>query len=402
MEKLREYGLNNFYMEFIVLIIFLIFLVQNYFLEKSFIFSPWMITLSVWSFILITFIFYGETLDTVNDTFLISVFLWVGGFFISSKLTYLFIQGNTNLSFNANTKIVNLFYIISLITSPFYLYFIYQQIATKGTGSLFFDIRSTAGDLSEELGVLIYVRSLNRVLFLYELAKFESKRKLRLWYIVMLNVVFALAIMEKGALIFLILSSLFILYYKKKITQKTIVTTFLTIIGLSFLFNTLRWAEGSEGYDFMVFFSMYVLAPSLAFQTLDITSVAADFGANTFPFFYAISNAIFGTNFNVEPKLQEFVNVPVPTNVYTIMQPFYEDFGYLGVFIFAIITGFITTYIFKKINSGHPFFISFYAFLVVILFLQFFQEELFVSLSITLQYLILLILPYVFGKFKFK
>ncbi|MCC8069839.1 MAG: oligosaccharide repeat unit polymerase, partial [Ruminococcus sp.] len=134
------------------------------------------------------------------------------------------------------------------------------------------------------------------------------------------------------------------------------------------------------------FFSIYILSPSVAFETLTPES-GEYWGANTFPFFYILLNHISDFNYDIVLKLKEFVYVPLPTNVYTIMQPYYEDFGFVGVFIFGIINGSFIGFIYRRAIKGKPISKCLYVYLLQILILQFFQENLFVSLSVLIQIL---------------
>ena len=113
---------------------------------------------------------------------------------------------------------------------------------------------------------------------------------------------------------------------------------------------------------------------------------------------------MFGTSFTEIPMLKDFVYVPMGVNVYTVMQPYFEDFGYSGVLIFGIINGVISGFVYKKSMSGGLNWICLYTFICEYYVLQFFQERLFISHSDFIQIIILtslLIMPnFRFSKIK--
>lgn len=79
----------------------------------------------------------------------------------------------------------------------------------------------------------------------------------------------------------------------------------------------------------------------------------------------------------VYDRLQPFVFIPIPTNVYTIFQPFYQDFGYRGVAVWSVIYGLICGHLYAKKYNGNSFANCLYLYFAYILVLQFFQENLF-------------------------
>ena len=91
-------------------------------------------------------------------------------------------------------------------------------------------------------------------------------------------------------------------------------------------------------------------------------------------------------------RLQEFVFVPVSTNVYTILQPFYMDFGQFGVAVFAVIYGILTGWAYRMMRNGSAFGKCFYMYLAYALALQFFQEYIFTGNLHIIQLIVFLFL----------
>ena len=85
-------------------------------------------------------------------------------------------------------------------------------------------------------------------------------------------------------------------------------------------------------------------------------------------------------------KIQEYVWVPLPTNVYTIFQPYFEDFKYKGVAFFAMFLGVVSGWLYRLSRNGNGFGKCGYSLMVYVLALQFFQENFFISIVHVIQF----------------
>ena len=213
----------------------------------------------------------------------------------------------------------------------------------------------------------------------------------------------SLAIMEKGTMFLVFVSIMFVLFERKVIKIQTIAVSSLLIIGLFYIFNLGRAGEGTdyqENETLMDFFAMYALSPPVAFCQL-MPEVTPQFGTNTFETIYLFLDRLGVKDIIVKGKLQEFVFVPISTNVYTIFQPFYIDFGYKGIAFFAMIYGVITGWLYRLYRNGNSTGRCLYTFFVQILILQFYQENIFLSLVFVIQ-LAFFVLLFTQQKFKFS
>ena len=100
----------------------------------------------------------------------------------------------------------------------------------------------------------------------------------------------------------------------------------------------------------------------------------------------------FGADVVVKDKLQEFVFVPVSTNVYTIFQPFYIDFGYRGVAFFPVLYGCVCGFLYRLFRNGNGVGTCLYTYAVYVLLLQFYQENVFLSMVFVLQFTFFVVL----------
>ena len=284
-----------------------------------------------------------------------------------------------------NRDVFKLFLVISFIFTPLYFYTIFSSLGGDYT-SLFLRLRDKAVTGGYQLGILGYIETLNFVMLVISMYLYPLISKKIVLYFLLVNIFTGFAIMEKGTFFEIFITIVFILYLKNKIRLKTIVYAALFFVVLMIGFQFVR--SGGDSIDIGGFLTLYILSPSAAFDTLSPSHIQ-NFGANTFSFYYKLSNALFGTNFTEIPMLKDFVYVPMGVNVYTVMQPYFEDFGYCGVLIFGIINGIISGFVYKKSISGGLKWICLYTFICEYYVLQFFQERLFISHSDFIQIIIL-------------
>ena len=168
----------------------------------------------------------------------------------------------------------------------------------------------------------------------------------------------------------------------------------LIIVGFLFLvvlFDHLRSYTGVSNREQNELLAIYMLSPIVAFD-IAANNIVHTYGTCSLIFFFKILSAI-GFNFDLSNPNGGFLNVPYPTNVYTIFYDYFCDFGYLGIFIFAIIDGLLIGYVYKLSFTYNKFKIL-YAYLFACLALQFFSELLFTRLSLIIQVIIFSLIIY--------
>ena len=136
---------------------------------------------------------------------------------------------------------------------------------------------------------------------------------------------------------------------------------------------------------------MYVLANPVAFGYLE-QGVDTQVGSNTFFLLYYYLNRFGLGNFHIVDIGQEFVFVPIPTNLYTIMQPFFVDFGYSGVAFFAIVYGVMAGMAYGAYKQGGNIGKLIYTYMFYVLILQFGQEQIFLTPVPNLRIVVLFLL----------
>jgi oligosaccharide repeat unit polymerase len=276
--------------------------------------------------------------------------------------------------------VFNLLFALSVVITPLYLYSILKIVSMFGTEDLVSNIRTLALFGNEQYGYLALSYVLNQALLIIALWRYPRIPLWKLLTVYCMTLMNAFAIMEKGMLFYVVIITLFVGYEKRLLRMRSVMLTLASIVLLFFVINLFRagdstYSEETTLTDFLV---MYVLSPPAAFSTLS-PDISLQLGSHTFhDIYHLLSKYGFG-NFVVHERTQDFVFVPISTNVYTIFQSFYEDFKYQGVAFFALVYGLFSGWMYRLYQNGNAVGKVIYTFLIYVLVLQFFQEYIFQS-----------------------
>ncbi len=358
-------------------------------------FSPWFVTVAIWFVMIFAMQFQGDLLYPLSEQFCVCVSLWVPVLCISSILTFYLLPavkdeevavlGNIPLS----EKLFNAIYVLSMIITPLYLYQILKIVLMFDASDMLYNIRvlSVYGD--ENFGILNYSYILNQVLLVIALWKYPHIPKWQIITIYFAILLSCFAIMEKGGLFFAFFATVFVCFERGYIKLRSIVIWAIVIFFVFFLFNFVREMQSDDkpgtAMSILDFISMYILSPPVAFGMVDI-DVSQQFGSHTFQTIYLFLQR-FGYDVEVNTKLQEFVNVPISTNVYTVFQPFYQDFGYPGIPLFALVYGLLSGWAYRQFRNGNGIGKCLYTYIAQVLVLQFYQENIMMSLVAFIQFI---------------
>ena len=380
-------------MDIILIIIMSLLLAAFLFFKLGDIFSPWTITTVIWLAIEVMFLFQGDLLYPLGNQFHSCLALWLPIFCASAMVTYYVLpRGNTGQTLSdipdINQALFNLFYVISMVITPLYLYKIMQVVMMFDSSDMLNNIRMLAVYGDENYGFLNYSYVLNQVLLVVGLWRYPKVPLWQLITIIIASLMSAFAIMEKGMLFFLFAGVFFVLYEKRVIKMRSILISSAVLILVFFLFTTARSyredADPNEDLTFLDFFAIYVLSPAVAFEYVE-EDLTPQLGSHTFQTIYMFLNR-FGGDYEVNAKIQEFVWVPLPTNVYTVFQPFFEDFKYKGVALFAMFYGVFSGLAYRMARNGNSVGKCLYVYVVYVLALQFFQENVMMSIVNVIQF----------------
>ena len=369
------------------------------------IFAPATLVSALWLLCVLAYNLYPHNLFPLKGQFYTGISIWVGIFTLSSLFTQSIFQKSNNTE-DPNLSFRNFYFFITLITFPYMLWYIYNLLSELGLlNNIFINLRSVAqGNIKglQEGTSKNYFAPLWLVAYIIELLHFKKKRIWILIFLLFVIISWAFLIMSKMAFLNIFVATIIVLFFKNKIKTKTILISLAALFVFFTYFQILRSnkveLKNSKHYDL---FTLYVLAGMPAFETIQPNS-SEYFGQNSLRFFDAVAYKTGLTNRKPQNPILKFVvvnkNKNIYTNVYTTLYPYFKDFGFMGIFYFALFIGFFYGYIYKKaLKKDNPMIVT-YSILFTALFTQFMNETTFTTISFLIQILILSHIPYWMNK----
>lgn len=354
-------------------------------------FSPWSITIFIWTAD-ITLYFIQGTMYDIGPRFVACFSVWIATLLPASLMAYWLTQPTSkppqvdySKPLSVPTVLFNVLCAVSGLLTLVYASRVWGVVSQFDLDNLLYNLRLYIIEDNSVTGLLNHVQGLNFALFIAALWMYPKIPKWQLVYIILVNLVFEIFRMEKSGILIMILGTTFMMYERRKIRIRSILLTFASIIVLFFFFNLSKEDVDSEAEStFLDFFGMYVTSPMVAFDRL-YPDLSGNFGENTFCILYPYFNML-GFNLEYMDRLQEFVWVPIPTNVYTIMQPFYNDFGILGIGFFGLVYGAFFGWAYRRFRNGDPVFICVYTYLIEVIIIQFYNDNLLQNIVLFLEF----------------
>jgi len=376
-------------------------------LDYGNVFSPWFLSIIVWIVLGFAIILFGSKMDAVPNIFYKCIFVWLTVFLMSSFLTYNLLPAKSCVhesGINVNVFLFNFFFILAIVLTPLYVYQIYKLVTMFDAKDLVANIRLLAIE-GEDRGILNYTMVINQSLLLVALWGYP---KIPLWKVISTIIccfIFAVANMEKLTFFLIFITIVYVLFERKLIKVRTIAIFSFVLFFIFYVFTVSRTSSDANTSDSMSvidFLGIYFTSPPIAFGHLRQTISQYLCPESLWTIYSYIGRFINGVAVEHD-AFSEFVFVPVPTNVYTIMKPFYQDGGVFGVAFFALLYGIGSGLVYRYARNGQPFSKCLYSYLVFILALQFFDEIIFASIPLFIQRMALVALMcYTNIKFTFK
>ncbi len=365
-------------------------------------FAPSTIVSALWLFCILAYQFYPHNLFQLKTQFYTGISIWVAVFTFFSLFTQGIYQKPRHIN-EPSLKIRNFYFAITLISFPIILWSVLSLLKSESlSGNIYTDLRALAigSNVDSAKGTSKnYLAPLWLVAYSIELLHY---RRNRLWILLVLfavNFSWALLTVAKSDFLNLFVASLAILYFRKVISARSILIS-LAVIFIFFSSLQIMRAKEAElngeelAYDF---FTQYVLSGMPAFETIRPGS-SDYFGEESFRTYYTVKNRLGISKREGADALQKFIPVDSKkknyTNVYTVIFPYYKDFGNTGIVLFAILLGISFGYIYKqKMLNNSPMTI-FIAILSTGLILEFMSEQHITALSFIIQVLVISHIPY--------
>lgn len=392
-------------MLFIAFLIVAAFTFIGWYITRD-VFSPFVLQPGVWFGILLLFYLSDPELYPIIHDFPISLIVWTISFLGVAYPTYYYLPDHSLISrrppllasvLTPSRLVLKLYLFIAIISVPLILYTLMRYGMERGESNLMTYLRIASYDDTldkPDLGVAYYTIGVALIVFIF-IFVYSSKKWLKILAVV-INVLAALISMSKTGFFVFLVPMVYVLYLRGKIKLRTIGIILLIFIGFSIWFQYARsMASQQDSFSATSMLTIYIMSPCVAFDYYVEPASATHFGEYVFRFYYAIMHSL-GSNIEPVSNVLKFVGVPEETNTYTILYPFYHDFGLPGVGLFGGLYGAFYAFLYKRAQSGQNVYFILYACFLNYLILQFVQENILSNFSLNLQYIILILFPYIF------
>ena len=368
------------------------------------VFSPFVIQPGIWVVILLLYFVMNPPYYPVVNQFPGCLVVWSVSFAIGAYGTHYLMPEKLHYEWNEPNRTVLRIYIwVASCVVPLMLFIIIRSALANDPEHLLLYIRMlnvTEGESADEelpdFGLLNYFVPIAYILLFFSLM-YSKGRKERIWVIV-LNLMVAFLTMAKTNFLSILFAALYILYLKGKVKLKTIGGMLLAFLAFSVVFQFFRSSEGGkEGFGVDQMFSLYFFASFVAFDYFVQPLSSAFWGEHIFRIYYAVSYALGGDVPPVE-TIQGFVSVPVLANTFTVLQPFFVDFGYLGLVAGGMLYGAFYVFLYNNMRGGSAEYRILYTIFLNFLVLQFFAEYILANFSLSVQYVLYALLPFMVNK----
>lgn len=374
-------------MAIVIGIIFLFFAVIDYKSIKS-IYSPGFLNAVMWLSVIILYYLLPHSFKPLHGRFLPCILFWVVIFNQCSLYSFYCTRRSTRVN-SYNKKILKIEVLLSIIGTVVIAFYTIKTALTNPT-MFFLILRATSTGLDEDISITIpaiwgYLRSGMLVVYLILLLNSEQYPRKYLYTTFFLNILIVVCTVAKSQLFFLLFSSAIILLYKKKIKKKHLISGVVCFLLLCIAIQTVRSSDTDE-VDNAGFISGYILSGSIAFDNYNPDKQPSHI--NTLRFFYALTNRLGLSEIEAPPTILPYQSVSTGdsiTNVYTMLYPYYTDYGIIGICVFACFLGLLFGFVFKKSKDNDAYKIL-YSIISGALVFGFFGEVLMANLSTFIQY----------------
>lgn len=300
--------------------------------------SPLVINSLVWLVVFLCGLLFHNRFSTLKDE---SFFAWYIWFMVTNLMFFLVCSAQRKgVSTDEEIRKVPLDYTLLLLVLIAWLVYRIWIIGSTGPAHFWLNLRlsSINAEGVASLGLVGRFYPLVFALFLFEhVYAYQGNRHLRflLWCWMLL---YAVATMGKFSLLTPIVSWVIIRGIQGKLDVKKVLVLVPVVFGFMMVLHFLR-AAASDNSSITDILAIYVYSPLVALGYMNIDGSSLPIGAYVLRFLYAVGYRLGILETPPVNTILEYVQIPLLTNVYTVMQPFYHDFGLIGVLWGAVLYG---------------------------------------------------------------
>lgn len=383
-----------------LIVILVVLLVLSYLLSHHDLFNPALLTSALWLAGVAMFQLLPNSLPPLHKQFLLSLILWSIGLVLGALVTQS--CNYRKHKWQCSGTIKDLYFWLSILCIPLLINFVYQAITYGTSGNIAMDLRMATlgsnshmdGDVYTPLYYVLWV--VTYLLYLIDVDRYHWRRATIMGSLVLL---FSIATMSKALILTFGLMTLYILFRKKFISTRVIVITGACLLVVMLVIHAIRQSQTMDEEQVVSIFEQYILRGFCAYDTLTPRS-SENWGENVFRLYYAVSYKLGLSNIEPINPLLPWVSKPAPTNTYSTLYPFFKDFGYAGVGGFSVLLGLMLGVVYKKAQTDNSFFIILYAYVLIMVIMQYAAEYFFTNLAGHIKFVAILAVPYIVGTNK--
>lgn len=291
-----------------------------------------------------------------------------------------------------STAMRPLLFWVALLGLPVFAWRALELASTADfTESFFINLRialTREDDEAVTYGVLGYLLPIAFVSTLVELTSSKARLfELRGWVSLVVSITYAMLATGRTFIFLLFIAVAFVALVQQRVRPVQLFFGGAIFIGVGFFGLGVLVNKVGDGLDntaaltALDAFFLYLFSGLAAFDLINVAPAALDGGLNVFRSPLAVARAM-GFDVLVVPLVKEYVFVPEPTNVYTVMLPYVRDFSWPGLLFFFALFGRMHGSLYCRARLGDPRYVVLYGLSVYPLMMQFFQDQ-YVSLLTT-------------------
>ena len=365
-------------------------------------FAPCVAGPGIWAAIIAMYYIVPNNYFPICHDFPLSLSLWLVGFFIASVWAAGKTPFSTSVNKEPNKLVLRTYVVITITAIPLMSFMLLWKAFTEEPETMFRYLRVMAVGFDDNIqppdfGPLVYANGVAYITLLFVMLYFKNK-----WVIgsvLFMNFLSAFVAMAKISFLTVLFTLMYVGYSRGLFKLKHMTYAFILFMVLCFFMQVAREGDGGDQVGIADTLSLYTTSAMVCFDYYAVPCSSLNLGEHVFRFFYAVGHSL---GLCAEPAkiLSDFVYIPEMANTYSVLYPFYIDFGNVGVLLFSLLYGAFYGFLYKKSLGGNKMLLILYAIFFILLLLEFFAEQIFTNLSMTIQYVVFAVIPFMIGKEK--